>query len=603
MVVVLGNLAQIHVILGGFQGAADRAALENSILGNNEFSATLNGMWRVAIGEADLPIGTGNWYWDATRIVTALVEESRGEITEFPFFTFLYADLHAHMIDMPFTLLSLAWAVSYLLAARVGLRRSWLGEAAVFGVGGLALGMARATNTWDYPLFLILGVLAVGLGEWFRRPVLSRALLFNIGGRLAVLLLLVLLAYRPFDQWFSAAYGELDRFENNHIPITAYLYIHGLFLFILASYLAWETRRWLAETPATVLTRAGDWLPITLLLLFVLAAGVVALWYVFDIQVGIIILPLMAWAGLLLLRSADDLPLTRRVALFITGTALAVTLFVELYTLEGDRMNTIFKFYIQVWVLFSVAAGAALAWLWADLPRWSLGWRSGWTGALTLLVAAAAAYTVTATAAKVRDRFPAFTAIPDSGCAPLAGMTEPNTRSLPPEDQPHSLYGLDYMTWGAYCDHDSFLPLAYDHDAIRWLQDNVVGSPVIVEAQSFDLYRMSSRYAWNTGLPDVVGWDYHTRQHNAAVPTEFVTARGYEIIDFYTTASLDAALQFLAKYDARYVIVGPMEQAYYAATGGLAKFDALASRGDLTIAYVNPGVTIYAVPGEPVAGQ
>jgi uncharacterized membrane protein len=151
------------------------------------------------------------------------------------------------------------------------------------------------------------------------------------------------------------------------------------------------------------------------------------------------------------------------------------------------------------------------------------------------------------------------------------------------------------MTWSAYCDHDSFLPLAYDYEAIRWMQDNVAGSPVIAEAQSFDLYRMSSRYAWFTGLPDVVGWDYHTRQHNAAIPTQFVTDRGNEIIAFYDTLDIQAALQFIRRYGVRYVIVGPMEQAYYGPSGGLGKFDAMVSQGLLSVVHRNPGVTIYAV--------
>jgi uncharacterized membrane protein len=220
---------------------------------------------------------------------------------------------------------------------------------------------------------------------------------------------------------------------------------------------------------------------------------------------------------------------------------------------------------------------------------------------LAVLVAGAALYTLTASAAKARDRFPAVAAIPNSGCSPIEGMALPYERGLPPDEQPHSLYGLDYMTWSAYCDRDAFLPLAYDHEAIRWLQDNAAGSPVIVEAQSFDLYKMSSRYAWNTGLPDVVGWDYHTRQHNGAIPTEFVTVRGSEIITFYTTHSPDEALDFLRRYDARYVIVGPMEQAYYAGSGGLAKFADMAARGDLSVAYQNPGVIIYAVAPKAAA--
>jgi uncharacterized membrane protein len=127
------------------------------------------------------------------------------------------------------------------------------------------------------------------------------------------------------------------------------------------------------------------------------------------------------------------------------------------------------------------------------------------------------------------------------------------------------------------------------------MQDNVRGSPVIVEAQSFDLYRMSSRYAWNTGLPNVVGWDWHQRQERAAVPTGFITERGNEITAFYNTTDTGAALAFLKKYDARYVIVGPMEQAYYGNSGGLNKFDQLLAAGQLDIAYQNPGVVVYGV--------
>ncbi|MCC6191961.1 MAG: glycosyltransferase family 39 protein [Anaerolineales bacterium] len=602
LVVVLGNLAQVHTFLAGFQDAADPATVERSLLGNNDVSRTLNGFWRVATGATRLPVGTGDWYWDATRIVTILLPENSNEITEFPFFTFLYADLHAHMIDLPFTLLSLGWALSYLLAARQGGgRRDWLEWGAVWLVGGLALGAPRATNTWDYPLFLALGVAAVAAGEWRRAPQVSRATLFAIGWRVALLAGLALACYQPFDQWFAAAYGQVKRFEGNAQPISAYLYIYGLFLFIVVSFLGWETVRWLAETPATVLTRAGEWLPPVVLGALALVGAVGVSWFVLEVPIGVITLPLMTWAGLLLLRPGGSLPLAKRAVLFLIGAALAMTLFVEVFVLEGDRMNTIFKFYIQVWVLLSVAGGAALAWVWSALPRWPSGWRTAWTSLLAVLVAAAALYTVTASAAKTRDRFPGLIAQPGSGCSPIAGMALPYDRGLPVDEQPHSLYGLDYMTWSAYCDHDAFLPLAYDHEAIRWLQDNVGGSPVIVEAQSFDLYRMSSRYTWNTGLPDVVGWDYHTRQHNAAIPTEFITQRGTEITSFYTTGSPEEALAFLHKYDARYVIVGPMEQAYYAASGGLAKFNALVARGDLSIAYQNPGVTIFAVTGPPAA--
>jgi uncharacterized membrane protein len=141
-----------------------------------------------------------------------------------------------------------------------------------------------------------------------------------------------------------------------------------------------------------------------------------------------------------------------------------------------------------------------------------------------------------------------------------------------------------------------FLPLAIDHGIVRWLLENVPGSPVIAEAQSFNLYRsMGARFTWYTGLPDVVGWDWHTRQHNAAINTTFVTDRGTEITLFYQTPSPEQALAFIRRYAVRYIIVGPMEQAFYGPTGGLAKFEQMAAAGSLTVAYQAPGAVIYQV--------
>jgi YYY domain-containing protein len=617
LIVVLGNLGQLYTFTLGFQRAASPEALGGAQPGEAGLGATLNGLSRVLVGESTIPLGLGDWYWKATRIITEINHEG-AEITEFPFFTFLYADLHAHMLDLPFEVLALAWAASYLLGtlrpSREGggqhpgwpLRSKWRAAAeaaALWFVGGLALGVPRAVNTWDFPTYLALGLVAVLAAHWLRDPRLTRAGLFDLGWRLALLVGLVFALYYPFDQWFAAAYSSVKRNTETFATINAYLYIYGLFLFILVTFLVWETRRWLAETPATVVTHAGEWLPSLLLVLAGVVVGVAVFWYL-EIPTALISLPLMAWAGLLLLRSRAAMPPEKRVVLFLMGTGLALTLFVEAFVVGGDRMNTIFKFYMQVWVLFSVAAGAGLAWLWAEADGWLPAWRSGWRTVLGLLVGVAALYTITATSAKVRDRFPPFGV--DAGCQLLPGVALPadyvDNRSLPIEDQPHSLDGLDYMKWSAYCEHGYFMPLAYDYEAIRWVQDNIPGSPVIAEAQTFDLYRMSSRYTWNTGLPDVVGWDWHTRQHNAAIPTEFVTQRGHEVTNFFLSPDPAQALQFIRQFDVGYIVVGPMERALYGDSGGLGKFDALAAAGQLEVVHQNPGVTIYEVRTQ-AAGQ
>ena len=66
--------------------------------------------------------------------------------------------------------------------------------------------------------------------------------------------------------------------------------------------------------------------------------------------------------------------------LFMVGTGMVLTLVVELVVLHGDigRMNTVFKFYLQVWTLFAVSAAAALGWLLGPLRRWQPGWRCTW---------------------------------------------------------------------------------------------------------------------------------------------------------------------------------------------------------------------------------
>jgi uncharacterized membrane protein len=302
---------------------------------------------------------------------------------------------------------------------------------------------------------------------------------------------------------------------------------------------------------------------------------------------------------------------------------MAVTIFVELFTLGGDRFNTMFKLYVQVWVLFAVGAGAALAYVWADRARWSWTWQGIHAAFLIVLLVAAGLYPVTAVPAKVRDRFPPYGSSPagtGSGCDQLDGQPVPYASGLAEDEQPHSLDGMQFMTFSAYCDNGSYLPLQYDYDAILWLQQNVQGSPVIVEAQTFDLYRMSSRYAWFTGLPDVIGWDNHQRQQRGAIGSDAeVTLRGREVTDFYCAgASIDTITiskygncanimqyvdggsgfvdTFLSRYRPRYIIVGPMERAYYP-PAGLAKFERMTGEGRMAIVYQNPGVTIYEVIG------
>jgi uncharacterized membrane protein len=244
---------------------------------------------------------------------------------------------------------------------------------------------------------------------------------------------------------------------------------------------------------------------------------------------------------------------------------------VEVIVLQGDigRMNTVFKFYMQVWLMWGVAAAAALAWLAPRLRQWRQG-RKVWLGVLLVLLVFAALYPPLAASAKIRDRFN-----PDAG---------------------PGLDGWAYMETALYYDPQAGsqpYELKWDLQAIRWLLDNVVGSPVILEGQTPE-YRWGSRYSINTGLPTILGWNWHQRQQRAAAGDQQVWDRANDVQTLYDTPVVEIASQLLQKYDVRYIIVGPLERVYYN-PAGLAKFDAMVAAGSLQVVYTNEQVTIYEV--------
>src|SRR5690606_38369124 len=92
--------------------------------------------------------------------------------------------------------------------------------------------------------------------------------------------------------------------------------------------------------------------------------------------------------------------------LALTGLALGLTLGVEVIVIGGDigRQNTVFKFYIQAWILFSVVGGAAFAWLLSAAGRWSPVLRNGWYAIASILFVIAALYPIMASRAKALER-------------------------------------------------------------------------------------------------------------------------------------------------------------------------------------------------------
>jgi len=552
---IFGNLGVIQMVLRGLQRLASAGV--NPIDGNffQRFKWTLLGFVQL-FNTPTLHYRLDEWYWNPSRVIGG---EHGGPITEFPFFTFLYGDPHAHFISLPLTVLAFAWVLSVIKSARQKGNKYNFGN--LIGLtlfGGLAVGVLRPTNTWDFYPYLALGAAAL-IYAWWEESKEQGYNWFQPALRLLLFLGFAFITFQPYTNWYGEGYTSIKPWFGTHTPLGEYLTHWGFFLLILISWMFAETVDWMAKTPVSALRGLRKYRELIIAGLLIMVVILVSFGVTLENALSVggftligggvhiiwLVLPVMVWALALIFRPGQSL--MKGTVLFLIGTSLAITLMVELVYVEGDigRMNTVFKFYLQAWTLMSVSAAAALCWLIPMVKDWKSPFRITWRVLFMILLSGAALYPILGGVAKVKDRMVA--------------------------SAPHTLDGMEYMNYATYHDLDTALDLSQDYEAIRWVQDNIQGSPVIVEANQVE-YHWATRYTVYTGLPGVVGWNWHQRQQRTITPHDWVFSRVEDVNVFYDTADLTVAKDFLEKYQVSYIIVGQLERAKYHPEG-INKFD------------------------------
>jgi len=227
--------------------------------------------------------------------------------------------------------------------------------------------------------------------------------------------------------------------------------------------------------------------------------------------------------------------------LLATGALLAFSVeYVYLRDNFGTRMNTVFKFYFQAWVVWGIAGAYALA----NFIRRN---RVGMGMVAVLLVAAGFVYPVLAIPARANE----------TGGRPT----------------------LDGTAYLAEMEPD-------DYAAFVWLNQNVSGAPVILEAPGdrAQAYVYAGRVSANTGLPTLLGWAGHEHQWRGSYDEQ--ARREPDIESLYTSVDPREVVALVSKYDIRYIYIGPLERTRYPAAG-LAKFaglgEAVYDAGEVTI--------------------
>jgi len=539
-VLFIGNLGTVKMIMQGFQRLGELQISNTALNGFSPIVQFFTGV-REYFRFGRFNYYPGDWYWIPSRAIP-------GEpITEFPFFTFLYGDPHAHLFAYPVTLLSICWALSVFY-------QKWLYRfvfnkwAGILG-GALIVGVLQPINTWDLPVFLVINI-AVMVYTYIRysneivnyfprisgqfRKIIEAAFLAIVFVCSAFLL------FSPFSRWYGQGYSSFALWDGTKTSLGAYFTHWGIFLFIIISWLVLEVIAWMKATP---LSRVGKWRDFKGWFIFtgIVLLGLWAFLLIRGIVISLVAVPIALIAFLLSFRK--EIRDSKRFALLLISLGIGLMVLVELIVLSGDigRMNTVFKFYLQAWTCISLGASYALYSLIQNLQiKTQKTGTAIWRTFLILLVLSGMQYPIIASVDKISDR-------------------------MAPET-PITLDGMDFMQYAQYPEENVMMDLAQDYRLIRWMQENIEGTPRIIEAHVPE-YRWGSRISIYTGLPTVIGWNWHQRQQRTINPAEWIYSRVTDVQDFYSTTDWNIVYKLLDQYKIEYIIIGQLERIVYPKDG------------------------------------
>ncbi len=476
------------------------------------------------------------WWWQASRVIHDydLWGRTQEVIDEFPAFSFILGDMHPHLLALPFVLLVIGVGLnlwrrpSFPLTEIRRLKLDLL-------LTAMALGALGYLNTWDLPIYwgFLFALLYLRTHGPQRLRWLKSTLVAGTVGVVSLLL------YWPF--WLrlrSQAGGVLPNLFNATrvvhfavvfwpllLPVTALVVMAARRAKIGWS-LLWRDVAPLLLVAVVVALLLGLIGGSDLLRAFLHGDGVAAgldvetvraLWLDRLRHSGLTLLLAIALVILLrvLLVAGRREAITFVWLLALLGVGLALTPeLLYLRDLFGTRMNTVFKFYFEAWLLWSLAA----AWWLARTER-------RWLRSVALFfVATGFIYT------------------------PLAVRARALEHGIP--------WSLDGAAWIA-ATHPT------DRALIDWLNAHVEGRPVIVEAtvDGGASYRYGGRVAAFTGLPDLIGWVGHEHQWRGT--SDEAVRRVADVERLYTSTDPREREALLRRYDVRYVIVGEVERQQY----------------------------------------
>jgi YYY domain-containing protein len=550
------------------------------------------------------------WWFRASRVINTFSDSGAGldyTIEEFPFFSMMLADLHPHVMSIPFLIAGLTAAYNLLLSeTRWGF--GWIKQHPLSAAAtALIIGASGFINQADVLLLsavfggaVILKSFREGNGNLPLTALTALMPLAALAGAGVAL-------FSPF--YFVTLDGQIQSppiapVEFGTRPVH-FLTVWGVFLLICTPFLAYVATGVLGPyagamrarmraaaaasqgglvvpqlhsepvpatpeappepSPAPRLPRAVWVTPLVLTVVPYLGWAVTHIAYnefaegahIFTrlgtaLPLGAVFFALFVTTVMRARSGAND---ATQFVLLLATLSVFMLFGVELlfiHDLFGNRMNTVFKLYYQVWIMLSVV-GAYCLFQWRGL-HYALKGRAllaSRTAAIALAVLLVGPLWYPAAAAVTKaDEY--------SGAVTLDGWAYLET--FEPEDA----------------------------EAIVWLRQEAGQGSRIVEAVGGS-YTSYGRISAATGLPTILGWPGHERQwRGPGGPHE---GREDDVRQIYEIADAEQARRLLEFYEVSYVIVGARERASYPGLNS-GKFDSLGEK-----VFESQGLAIYRVGG------
>lgn len=424
------------------------------------------------------------WFPNSTRYIGYYPAENDKTIHEFPSYSFVLGDLHAHVVNLMFVvaLISLVYAMMKHHSSKGALQAEAAEEknfckkqvAATLTdpyvlVFAFLIGMFHWTNYWDFVIYYVMGGMGVIWCNYQKYKELEKPHRMRMTAGISLLhavwvFLLATIAALPFTLQFQSMVSEVALAQNHSRPYQWWL-IWGLPV-IGAVLFFWCVKREGAKK--------AD--------LFGVLLGISAL--------GLIVIPEIVYVR-------------------------------DIYEKEYARSNTMFKLTYQAFTMFGILLGYALIRLWMEKKHVI---RKVLTSAVFACFVGCCFYTATAVHAWFGQVW-----------------------------DPSQYQGLDAT---------AYLETTFSEDAaaIRWLNDNVTGDPVVLEANG-DSYSDYERVSAMTGLPTVLGWYVHEWLWRG--DTGALNERAQEVETIYTSTNQEEVKALLEKYQVEYIFVGAREREKY----------------------------------------